>query len=364
MLSIQSFCFNAFQENTYVLYNEQKEAIIVDPGCYLKNEQAQLANFISENELTPTLLLNTHCHLDHVFGNNYVSETYGLTAHIHPNEQIVLDRLPEAAAKWGVATEPYTGPVKYIQQDEIISFGKDSFKVLLTPGHSPGSVCFYNESQDFIIGGDLIFMDGVGRTDLPGGDISALANSIRLLAGKVGQHTLLLSSHDYAQRFFTSLALAASEQPLIQALLNNQPHTEWQPQLQQQAVTLQQASSYFCGLVEVSLSDATDVIAPEQLAAFLQQWPQMQVVDVREPHEQSAGALAQYLPAAYLAQHSVQEIPLSKLADAVIHQQLHKEQPLLLVCRSGNRSLVACKVLGRLGFQQVFNLKGGTALLC
>jgi glyoxylase-like metal-dependent hydrolase (beta-lactamase superfamily II) len=102
-----------------------------------------------------------------------------LAAHFHPNEQIVLDRLPEAAAKWGVATEPYTGAVKYIQQDEIISFGKDSFKVLLTPGHSPGSVCFYNESQDFIIGGDLIFMDGVGRTDLPGSNPSDLVKSIQ-----------------------------------------------------------------------------------------------------------------------------------------------------------------------------------------
>jgi hydroxyacylglutathione hydrolase len=178
MLTIHSFCFNVFQENTFVIYNEHKNAIIVDPGCYLRNEQETLANFITEKNLTPTLLLNTHCHLDHVFGNNFVSEKYGLTAHFHKNEQPVIDRLPQGGERWGVPCEPYKGPVQYIAQDDIINFDKDQFKVLLTPGHSPGSVCFYNAAQDFMIGGDLIFKDGVGRTDLPGCNPQDLINSI------------------------------------------------------------------------------------------------------------------------------------------------------------------------------------------
>ncbi|MEY4052032.1 MAG: MBL fold metallo-hydrolase [Chitinophagia bacterium] len=179
MITIQDFCFSAFQENTYVLYNELKEAIIIDPGCYTRIEEKILSDFIRKENLKPILLLNTHCHLDHVFGNNYVSETYGLTAHIHPNEQIVLDRLPEAAAKWGAPTEAYKGPIQYIQEGEIIQLGTDQFKVLLTPGHSPGSVCFYHPQQDFMIGGDLIFKDGVGRTDLPGANPLDLIKSIR-----------------------------------------------------------------------------------------------------------------------------------------------------------------------------------------
>jgi len=179
MITIQDFCFSAFQENTYVLYNEFKEAIIIDPGCYTRIEEKILTDFIRKENLKPTLLLNTHCHLDHVFGNNYVSETYGLTAHIHPNEQIVLDRLPEAAAKWGAPTKAYKGAIQYIHEGEMIQFGTDTFKVLLTPGHSPGSVCFYHAQQDFMIGGDLIFKDGVGRTDLPGANPLDLIKSIR-----------------------------------------------------------------------------------------------------------------------------------------------------------------------------------------
>jgi cysteine desulfurase len=327
---------------SYVLIcPDSLEALVIDPVLPLAG---RIANIIQGHGLQLKAVLDTHLHQDHQSART---------------ELLTLLGNPCAGNGCDVLGWP--------EHSTEIQLGPYQLTRLATPGHTPEAVSILLYKQQQLLcafTGDVILPGGVGRTDLPGGDISALANSIRLLAGKVGQHSLLLSSHDYAQRFFTSLALAATEQPLMQALLNNKPAAEWQPQLQQQAVTLQQASSYFCGLVEVSLSDATDVIAPEQLAAFLQQWPQMQVVDVREPHEQSAGALAQYLPPAYLAQHKVQEIPLSKLADAVIHRQLYSEQPLLLVCRSGNRSLVACKVLGRLGFKQVFNLKGGTALLC
>ena len=195
MITIQDFCFSAFQENTYVLYNEFKEAIIIDPGCYTRIEEKMLTDFIRKENLKPSLLLNTHCHLDHVFGNNYVSETYGLTAHIHPNEQIVLDRLPEAAAKWGVPTDAYKGPIQYVQEGEIIQFGTDSFKVLLTPGHSPGSVCFYHAQQDFMIGGDLIFKDGVGRTDLPGAKPLDLIKSIRTQIFPLPDSLTIYSGH-------------------------------------------------------------------------------------------------------------------------------------------------------------------------
>lgn len=216
MLSIQCFCFNPFQENTYLIYNEQKEAIIVDPGCYLKNEQATLLNFIKDNALQPILLLNTHCHLDHVFGNNFISEQFKLTAHLHPNEQPVLDRLPAAGERWGIPAPAYTGPIQYIQDDEIIVFGKDQFKVILTPGHSPGSVCFYHEKQSFMIGGDLIFKDGVGRTDLPGSNPTDLIKSITEKILPLPNETLLYSGHGPE----TTLGREKTANPYLKHLLS------------------------------------------------------------------------------------------------------------------------------------------------
>jgi glyoxylase-like metal-dependent hydrolase (beta-lactamase superfamily II) len=217
MLTIKEFCFNAFQENTFIVYNEKKQAIIVDPGCYTRIEQKILTDFIVQHSLTPTLLLNTHCHLDHVFGNNFISETYGLTALLHPNEQVVLDRLPESAAKWGLPTEAYKGPIRYIHDQEIISFDDDELKVLLTPGHSPGSVCFYHEDQNFILGGDLIFKDGVGRTDLPGCNPQDLILSIKNQILPLSDELLIYSGHGPV----TQLGREKEFNPYIKYLLNN-----------------------------------------------------------------------------------------------------------------------------------------------
>jgi len=217
MLTIESFCFNAFQENTYVLFNEKKEAIIVDPGCYTPIEEKVLTDFISKNELKPTLLFNTHCHLDHVFGNKFISDKYGLTAILHEHEQIVLDRLPEAAAKYGISVEAYQGPIQYVQDQQIILFGKESFKVLLTPGHSPGSICFYHEKQDFILGGDLIFKDSVGRTDFPGGNAQDLINSIRNQILPLPDALSIYSGHGPV----TQLGRERKWNPYIKHLLDN-----------------------------------------------------------------------------------------------------------------------------------------------
>ena len=217
MLHIKSFVFSPIQENTYLLYNEQKQCAIIDPGCYDDAERDQLSAFIEANGLKPVLLINTHCHLDHVFGNNFVSETYGLTALFHQKEQAVIDRLPEGGARWGVPTEAYKGKVQYIQQDELIHFGKDVFKVLETPGHSPGSVCFYHEAQDFLIGGDLIFKDGVGRTDLPGSNPLDLIKSIQTQIFPLPDTMTIYSGHGPA----TTWGREKKANPYILHLLKN-----------------------------------------------------------------------------------------------------------------------------------------------
>jgi glyoxylase-like metal-dependent hydrolase (beta-lactamase superfamily II) len=152
---------------------------IIDPGCYFASEETALKQFIEDHQLKPVLLLNTHCHLDHIFGNRYVQRTWGLKLHLHSAEKIVLDRGPEVGQAWGLPFDNYDGELVYIEEGETINLGEEELKVIFTPGHSPGSVCFYSHDHKFLIGGDVLFNGSVGRTDLPGGDFATLEESIK-----------------------------------------------------------------------------------------------------------------------------------------------------------------------------------------
>lgn len=179
MFTIMSFTFNPLAENTYVLHNETGDCLLIDPGCYFGNERRELADYISENGLRPKYLLNTHCHIDHVFGNKFVHETWQLPLYIHASEQPVLDNAPIAGLQWGVPFDNYKGPLHFLRENDVVRLGADALKVLYAPGHSPGHVCFYCEAQQFVIGGDVLFKKSIGRTDLPGGDYDTLISSIR-----------------------------------------------------------------------------------------------------------------------------------------------------------------------------------------
>lgn len=195
MLTVKQFTFSPVQENTYVIYNEQGWCAIVDPGCYFGNERNDLKSFLEEKALAPKYLLNTHCHLDHVFGNKFIHDTYGLHLHIHPNEKIVLDHAPVSGQNWGLPFENYSGPVLYLTEGDIIKLGEDVFDVFLTPGHSPGSICFYCKEQGFIISGDVLFRNSIGRTDLPGGNMDTLLKSIREKLLVLPDEVLVYSGH-------------------------------------------------------------------------------------------------------------------------------------------------------------------------
>lgn len=195
MLSVKSFVFSPVEENTYLLYNEQKQCCIIDPGCYFPAEREELRAYITENGLKPVLLLNTHCHLDHVFGNQFVYETWQLYLHLHPKEKQVLDFAPLAGERWSLPFENYNGPLEYLSEGTTIQLGADELKILLAPGHSPGSVCFYCEKQGFVIGGDVLFNGSIGRTDLPGGDFQTLVNSIHTQLFTLPDETSVYSGH-------------------------------------------------------------------------------------------------------------------------------------------------------------------------
>jgi glyoxylase-like metal-dependent hydrolase (beta-lactamase superfamily II) len=179
MLSVKTFTFNPVQENTYVLYNEAGQCCIIDPGCYFQQERDELKNFIEQTGLQPILLLNTHCHLDHVFGNKWVAKTWGLVLHIHEKEKRVLDFAPQSAEMWQLPFDNYMGELVYIKEGTNISVGPDELGIRFTPGHSPGSVVFFNKELRFAHVGDVLFNGSVGRTDLPGGSHATLISSIK-----------------------------------------------------------------------------------------------------------------------------------------------------------------------------------------
>lgn len=195
MLNIKAFVFNPIQENTYLLYNEFGEAIIIDPGCYFPDEEDELKGFITQMSLKPILLLNTHCHLDHVFGNKFVAETYGLTLHLHSKEQALLSYAPTSALMYNMPFDNYQGDFIFLKGGDTITLGTDELKVLDTPGHSPGSISFYCPKQGFVIGGDVLFQNSIGRSDLPGGDHETLLESIRTQLLVLPDETIVYSGH-------------------------------------------------------------------------------------------------------------------------------------------------------------------------
>lgn len=195
MLQIRSFVFSPIQENTYILYNEEKECAVIDPGCYFDEEREKLKDFISKAGLIPRLLLNTHCHLDHVFGNKFVAETYQLPLHLHEKEKQVLQFAPTSGLMWNLPFDNYNGEMLTLKAGDNVMLGKDELFVIEAPGHSPGSICFYCAPQQFIIGGDVLFQGSIGRTDLPGGNHQTLLNSIREQLFVLPDETVVYSGH-------------------------------------------------------------------------------------------------------------------------------------------------------------------------
>ncbi len=180
MTLVAKFTFNPFQENTYVLYDDTKECIIIDPGCYDEDEKLELVNFIEQKKLNPVRLINTHCHIDHVFGNHFISEKYNLPLEIHEGELPLLNAVPQVAMMYGIPLrDPILTAKKFIKEGEIIKFGNSSLESIFTPGHSPASLSFFCKKANFIIAGDALFHGSIGRTDLPGGNHNQLISSIK-----------------------------------------------------------------------------------------------------------------------------------------------------------------------------------------
>ncbi|RYF19865.1 MAG: MBL fold metallo-hydrolase [Flavobacteriales bacterium] len=179
MINLQQFTFNPYQENTYVLYDETGECVIIDPGMYEGHEQNQLVNFIAERGLKPVLLLNTHCHIDHVLGNKFVFDQWGLKPQFHKGELPLLHRVVSYAPQMGFNYEVSPEPEVFLGETGTVTFGNSQLELIFAPGHSPAHLCFYAKQENFLIGGDVLFFRSIGRTDLPGGNHQQLIESIK-----------------------------------------------------------------------------------------------------------------------------------------------------------------------------------------
>lgn len=179
MLQVQHFTFNPFQENTWLIWNEHKKCLVIDPGCYTSAEKETLLNFIESNELIPIRLLNTHCHIDHVLGNPFIQQQFGLVPEIHPLEIPILNAVEQYGKLWGINSENQPAPQATLNDGDRIYLDEEYLNIIYTPGHSPGEVSFYSEKYNFIIAGDVLFRESIGRTDLPGGNHSTLIDTIR-----------------------------------------------------------------------------------------------------------------------------------------------------------------------------------------
>ena len=195
MLKIRKFEFNPFQENTYVLYDETKECVVVDPGCYEKDEEEELDAFIKSEGLKVKVLLNTHCHVDHVLGNWYVKNRYGVKLLIHPSDEVVLRAVKVYAPNYGMHNYHDTEPDGFLKENELIRFGNQELKILFVPGHAPGHVAFYDEKTRQLVSGDVLFYNSIGRTDLPGGNYETLISSIHRMIFTLPDDVVVYPGH-------------------------------------------------------------------------------------------------------------------------------------------------------------------------
>jgi glyoxylase-like metal-dependent hydrolase (beta-lactamase superfamily II) len=215
MITIQVFTFNPFEENTYILFDETKECVIIDPGCSNKSEQEDMVNFISEESLKPVRLLNTHCHIDHVFGNTFIAKKYNLGLEIHQKDLQTLHSLPRVSHLYGLNAEESVDPSNFLNEGDQIRFGNSTLDILFTPGHSPGSICFVSKEDKFVIGGDVLFNRSIGRTDLPGGDHATLLSSIREKLFVLEDDYTVLSGHGQE----TSIGFEKQNNPFLASIV-------------------------------------------------------------------------------------------------------------------------------------------------
>ena len=194
-MEVQIFAFNPLQENTFVLYDETGECVIVDPGCFNDSEFEILDSFIKENKLRPVKIINTHCHFDHIFGVNRCRNTYDIPWEAHSDDDFLISSATSQAAMFGMTMSPTDSADKHLTETDELVFGTTRLQIIHVPGHSPGSICFYNETEAMLFAGDVLFRGSIGRTDLPRGDYNTLLSGIKQKILTLPENTIMYPGH-------------------------------------------------------------------------------------------------------------------------------------------------------------------------
>jgi hydroxyacylglutathione hydrolase len=194
-LHLKWFTFNPFSENTYILYGDNKECIFIDPGCSNQSEEEILIKFIEEKQLRPTRLILTHAHIDHVLGVRYINQKYHLKLEMHQADLPVYESAGNIAKMYGIPFNQGPQPSFFLDENSKIELDGFTLDIFHTPGHSPGSICFYSKENNFLIGGDVLFNGSIGRTDLPGGNFEVLSQSIKTKLYTLPDNTRVFSGH-------------------------------------------------------------------------------------------------------------------------------------------------------------------------
>jgi len=195
-MTIKTFTFNPIQENTYLVYDETNEAVVIDAGCASDIEKRALKNYIDDNDLTLKRVINTHLHFDHQFGNKFLYDTYGILPEACKEDEYLLEEVVAHVRSFGLDIKEEAQPLGgYLTENQIIKFGNTSFVTYFVPGHSPGSVAFYDEKDGVLFAGDVLFRGSIGRTDLPQGDYGTLIESITNKLLPLPDSTVVYSGH-------------------------------------------------------------------------------------------------------------------------------------------------------------------------
>lgn len=195
MLQIQGFVFNFASENTYILYNENKNAWLFDPGNTNEQETQAIENFITENELKIEKILLTHAHIDHILGLQWAFDTYKVPVKMHQDDKEVLDMFQVSGMRFGMELNHINVDIEYVNEGDELDFEGEKFKIYHVPGHSPGSVVYHNDNQKFMISGDVLFEGSIGRTDLYKGNHEQLINGIQTKLFILDDETQVFSGH-------------------------------------------------------------------------------------------------------------------------------------------------------------------------